>query len=57
MALLERVSTLIRANLNDLVDKEGHRKVLLDMSDVAFLTSTALGKLVMSRTTAWSEAS
>ena len=36
MALLERVSTLVRANLNDLIDKAEHpekmiKQVILDM--------------------------
>ncbi len=43
----ESTAHAIGQQLNDLVDKAGHRKVLLDMSDVAFLTSTALGKLVI----------
>src|ERR1700758_2927989 len=38
MALLERVSTLIRANLNDLIDKAEHpekmiKQVILDMEN------------------------
>jgi len=38
MALLERVSTLIRANLNDLVDQAEHpekmiKQVILDMQN------------------------
>ena len=38
MALLERVSTLVRANLNDLVDKAEHpekmiKQVILDMQN------------------------
>src|SRR6516162_11645966 len=38
MALLERVSTLIRANLNDLIDKAEHpermiKQVILDMQN------------------------
>ena len=38
MALLERVSTLIRANLNDLIDKAEHpekmiKQVMLDMEN------------------------
>ena len=38
MALLERVSTLVRANLNDLIDKAGHpekmiKQVILDMQN------------------------
>jgi anti-sigma B factor antagonist len=43
----ESSSHAVGQELNDLVEKDGHRKVLLDMSDVAFLTSTALGKLVI----------
>src|SRR2546426_12758196 len=37
----------IGQELVDLVERDGYRKVLLDMSDVGFLTSTALGKLVI----------
>ena len=43
----ESTAQSVGQELTDLVDRAGHRKVLLDMSDVGFLTSTALGKLVV----------
>jgi anti-sigma B factor antagonist len=43
----ESSAQAVGQQLCDLVEKDGHRKVLLDLSDVAFLTSTALGKLVI----------
>ena len=43
----ESAAQSVGQELADLVDRAGHRKVLLDMSDVGFLTSTALGKLVV----------
>jgi anti-sigma B factor antagonist len=46
-SLDESSSHAVGQELNDLVEKEGHLKVLLNMADVVFLTSTALGKLVI----------
>src|ERR1700752_2567968 len=43
----ESSSHAVGQELNDLVERDGHVKILLDMSDVAFLTSTSLGKLVI----------
>ena len=47
MALLERVSTLIRANLNDLIDKAEHpekmiKQVILDMQNQLLQVKTQL---------------
>ena len=48
MALLERVSTLIRANLNDLIDKAEHpetmiKQIILDMENQLLQVKTQVG--------------
>lgn len=43
----ESVAQSVGQELVDLVEKVGCRKLLLNMEDVTFLTSTALGKFVV----------
>ena len=48
MPLLERVSTLVRANLNDLIDKAEHpekmiKQVILDMENQLLQVKTQVG--------------
>jgi anti-sigma B factor antagonist len=43
----EASAHLIGQELFDLVEKDGHRKILLNLAEVNFLASTALGKLVV----------
>jgi len=43
----ESTAQTIGQQLIDLVERGGHRKVLLNMAEVGFLTSTGLGKLVI----------